>query len=208
VDVASSRGTMPLHLACEAGFAAVVELLLAAGADADAAMETDGTTPILYATENGHADVVKMLLAAGAKANLARDAPTPTPNALACCRRCHCATVVDVTVSVPTASPSTAHTTASSSNAALQSIQPYLCIRHFTHRVSLNNIRLGCNTIGLAFPLLFFDQRVSEERLRLNCACIYVCGCGYLWYVCVCGYVRVCAPVYTPLPRAPPRAPA
>ena len=48
----------------------VVEMLLSAGADKNAATNC-GTTPISVAAENGHHRVVQMLLAAGADVNAA-----------------------------------------------------------------------------------------------------------------------------------------
>ena len=70
---------MPLHLAAEAGFANVIQVLLDNGADINT--RTGGqnhVTPLHMATAKGRSDVVKMLLQAGAEVN-ARDIKEQTP---------------------------------------------------------------------------------------------------------------------------------
>ena len=62
------HGDTPLHDAAYRGYADVVKLLLAAGADVNA-KDSFGDTPLHAAAINGQADVVKLLLAAGADVN-------------------------------------------------------------------------------------------------------------------------------------------
>ena len=52
-------GLTPLHVATENGHAEVIKMLLAAGANKDAA-DKDGCTPLYIAAEDGHAEVIKM----------------------------------------------------------------------------------------------------------------------------------------------------
>ena len=55
-----------------------MELLLAAGADKDAARDDNGVTPIYIASQNGYDKVVELLLAAGADKDAAtNDGRTP-----------------------------------------------------------------------------------------------------------------------------------
>ncbi|KAG2492688.1 hypothetical protein HYH03_009102 [Edaphochlamys debaryana] len=57
----------PLHFAAGGGHAAVVEALLQAGADVEAAMATEEQArPLHLAAAGGHADVIRALLKAGA----------------------------------------------------------------------------------------------------------------------------------------------
>ncbi len=65
LDARSRIGVTPLMRASSDGYRGVVELLLEAGADVDAAWG-DGTTSLWSASESGHAEVVSLLLAAGA----------------------------------------------------------------------------------------------------------------------------------------------
>ncbi len=60
----------------------VVQVLLAAGANTDAAAVRSGWTPLHYAADAGYTEVVQALLAAGAKTD-ARDADGMTPMHLA-----------------------------------------------------------------------------------------------------------------------------
>lgn len=63
-------GATPLHLAAALGNKAMVEHLLAAGADVNA-LETTGRTPLELAVNYGHKDVAEVLLARGASGSLA-----------------------------------------------------------------------------------------------------------------------------------------
>ncbi len=67
----------PLRIASDGGHAAVVELLLQAGADKNKGGK-DGLAPLLIASENGHRDVVELLLQAGAAKNI-KDTDGRTP---------------------------------------------------------------------------------------------------------------------------------
>ena len=60
-------GSTPLHFASHRGYADIVMLLLAAGADIEARERVSGTTPLHWAAEGGHPDVLGRLLAAGAR---------------------------------------------------------------------------------------------------------------------------------------------
>lgn len=61
----------PLCQAAQAGQAAAVKQLLAAGANVNAAATNgSGVTPLMLASQQGHADVVKLLLSAGAIVNV------------------------------------------------------------------------------------------------------------------------------------------
>ena len=53
-----------MHMAALNGLAEVLKMLLAEGANKDAAAN-DGFTPMIIAAQKGHAEVLKMLLAAG-----------------------------------------------------------------------------------------------------------------------------------------------
>ena len=61
----SSRGSTPLHNACESGRAEVVKALLEKGADVQA-KTSNGCTPLLLACRDGHDDIAAMLRAKGA----------------------------------------------------------------------------------------------------------------------------------------------
>jgi len=58
----------PRYLACQNGSAATIEKLLAAGADANAAV-TEGETALMTASRTGNPDAVKILLDHGAAVN-------------------------------------------------------------------------------------------------------------------------------------------
>lgn len=60
------NGTTALMCACESGRVGAARLLLAAGADPNAA-DCDGWTPLAFAARGGHLATVKELLDAGAK---------------------------------------------------------------------------------------------------------------------------------------------
>jgi len=62
-------GSSPLRIAAEIGHVAIVEVLLAAGADVNEVDVHRLATPLRIAVEKGHAGVVRALLAAGADAN-------------------------------------------------------------------------------------------------------------------------------------------
>jgi RNA polymerase sigma-70 factor (ECF subfamily) len=65
--------TTPLHRAAAAGQLAVVDLLLASGADPNALDEGDHASPLHYAAERGHLEVVRRLVEAGADVGWNRD---------------------------------------------------------------------------------------------------------------------------------------
>jgi ankyrin repeat protein len=68
VNRGNAYGVTPLSLACTNGSAAMIERLLKAGADPNAARPT-GETPSMTAARTGNADAVRALLAAGADVN-------------------------------------------------------------------------------------------------------------------------------------------
>lgn len=74
VDARDSSGLRPLDYACESSQAAIVEALLAAGADPNTAVAKPqpqpGVTPLVLSAQLGHASCVRALLKAGADANL------------------------------------------------------------------------------------------------------------------------------------------
>ena len=59
-------GFTPLMWAVHKGHGEVAELLVAAGADVDAAREEDGTTALIIAAREGREGLVRLLLAHGA----------------------------------------------------------------------------------------------------------------------------------------------
>jgi len=70
--------TSALRIAAENGHLAVVEALLAAGADVNEVDDERVATPLRIAAEHGHAGVVRALLAAGADANEERSDKDPS----------------------------------------------------------------------------------------------------------------------------------
>jgi ankyrin repeat protein len=64
VDLSTFDGSTPLHVACERGFADVVQLLISSQANVNAKMN-DGTTATMLACQNGHLSIVQMLISAG-----------------------------------------------------------------------------------------------------------------------------------------------
>ena len=68
LNAVDEYGNAPLHVAAEAGHAAVVEFLIAHGADMSAA-DSYGGTPLHLAAIDGHAAVVEYLIAKGADVN-------------------------------------------------------------------------------------------------------------------------------------------
>lgn len=65
VDIRARDGKTPLLWACECGNRETVVLLIAAGADIEAALPS-GTTPLLAAVRRGDLDSIRLLLEAGA----------------------------------------------------------------------------------------------------------------------------------------------
>ncbi|KAL3684402.1 hypothetical protein R1sor_002424 [Riccia sorocarpa] len=68
VNACDDEGWTPLQSASSGGKAAVVEALLAAGADVNLA-NSGGRTPLHYAASKGHIDIAAMLISGGAKLN-------------------------------------------------------------------------------------------------------------------------------------------
>ncbi len=75
---AAAKQDTPLHLAAKAGDLELVELMLAKGADADAAGRY-GSTPLLAAINKGHLPVVRRLIKAGAEINPEDPGPGGVP---------------------------------------------------------------------------------------------------------------------------------
>lgn len=75
---AGSSGYCPLHYAAREGHADIVQLLLAAGADPNAATRAGRATPLHRAAYTGSAAVVRLLLSGGADPT-ARDSDGQTP---------------------------------------------------------------------------------------------------------------------------------
>jgi ankyrin repeat protein len=65
VRKANSYGVTALYIAARAGDAVATRILLAAGADANAALPTSGETVLMTATKSGDAEVVRALLTGG-----------------------------------------------------------------------------------------------------------------------------------------------
>jgi hypothetical protein len=82
VALCCSKGLTALLVAAKAGRAAVVEALLGAHADIEAAMQGTGETALMLAAGQCHPEVVRVLLAAGAKV-FSRD--TKGGRLLGCC---------------------------------------------------------------------------------------------------------------------------
>ena len=68
-DARTDLGLSPLFLAAENGSADVAARLLAAGADAAAALPAEGETVLMRAAHSGSADIAQRLLEAGARVN-------------------------------------------------------------------------------------------------------------------------------------------
>jgi len=64
IDLSTFDGSTALHVACEHGFADIVQLLINSQANINAKMN-DGTTAIMLACQNGHLSIVQMLISAG-----------------------------------------------------------------------------------------------------------------------------------------------
>jgi ankyrin repeat protein len=69
VSVANREGAMPLLLAAINGNPAMIEKLIKAGADPNAALTKDGDTALMMAARTGKTDAIKVLLDGGAKVN-------------------------------------------------------------------------------------------------------------------------------------------
>jgi ankyrin repeat protein len=65
VKKANSYGVTALYVAARAGDSAATRMLLAAGADANAALPASGETVLMTAAKNGDAEVVSLLLTGG-----------------------------------------------------------------------------------------------------------------------------------------------
>ena len=72
------EGNTPLHCAAEKGHTAIVDTLLAHGADAKAVAKT-GWTPLHYAADEGHTAIVHALLSKGADAKAVEIVQGHTP---------------------------------------------------------------------------------------------------------------------------------
>ena len=72
-EAARGLNPSPLFMACRNGHAEVVGLLLAAGADKDAAKQS-GATPVFIAAQEGQEGTLRLLLAAGADKDRAKEA--------------------------------------------------------------------------------------------------------------------------------------
>ena len=70
-DTKTKDGTTPLHTAARFGHKEVAELLIAKGADVNAAV--DGITPLHFAVARGHKEVAELLIAKGADVNAKND---------------------------------------------------------------------------------------------------------------------------------------
>lgn len=78
VDIADMRGYTALMMAVLRGNPAIVQRLVAAGADVNRRVPVNGATPLLLAMEHGNLEIVKTLLDAGADIN-ARNNNRDTP---------------------------------------------------------------------------------------------------------------------------------
>ena len=70
-DTKRKDGYTPLHGAAQFGHKEVAELLIAKGADVNAAV--DGITPLHFAVARGHKEVAELLIAKGADVNAKND---------------------------------------------------------------------------------------------------------------------------------------
>lgn len=70
VEISCGDDIRPLHWGAAGGHKAVVEVLLAKGADANAATLLNGCTPLQLAAGNGHSGVVALLIKGGALVNI------------------------------------------------------------------------------------------------------------------------------------------
>lgn len=78
-DMAINDGVTPLHIAAQNGHKDTVIILIAAGANIEAALTSNGATPLYTATQNNHIDIVAALFAAGANVDAALTTNGATP---------------------------------------------------------------------------------------------------------------------------------
>ena len=69
VSAANEAGVTPIRLAAINGHAAILEKLIAAGADPNASLSDTGDTALMMASRTGNVDAVRVLLDHGAKVN-------------------------------------------------------------------------------------------------------------------------------------------
>jgi ankyrin repeat protein len=65
-NIGNDENMTPLNSAAYHGYTSVVEQLIEAGANVDAAETRYGYTPLAHAARNGHVQIIKLLLSAGA----------------------------------------------------------------------------------------------------------------------------------------------
>ncbi len=75
---ANRFGVTPLSMACVNGNAAIVEKLLKAGADPNAALSELGETPLMMAARTGNVDTIRVLLDSGANVNAKENSKSQT----------------------------------------------------------------------------------------------------------------------------------
>jgi uncharacterized protein len=79
VTATNREGVMPLQIAAVNGNAAMIDKLIKAGADPNAALDPFGDTALMMASRTGKIDAVKMLLDRGAKVNVIETWGDTTP---------------------------------------------------------------------------------------------------------------------------------